>query len=84
MVDLFFTITFIFSFLRSFSNVFMAKFDPSRRGLSGLADQTILLGDSPLLSCKRNRNKMKDYMDRRVTSSRGVHHLLVNRSLDFA
>ena len=36
-------------------------------GLLGLADRATRLGGSPLLSCKRDQIKMRDYMDRRLT-----------------
>ena len=35
-------------------------------GLLGLADRETRLGGSPLLSCKRDQIKMRDYMDRRL------------------
>ena len=38
------------------------------KGLPGLADQATRLGGSPHLSCKRDQIKVRDYMDRRVTS----------------
>ena len=44
------------------------KIWPRLRGLPGLADRATRLGGSPHLSCKRDPSKMRDYMDRRVTS----------------
>ena len=44
------------------------KIWPRLRGLPGLADRATRLGGSPHLSCKRDQFKMRDYMDRRVTS----------------
>ena len=44
------------------------KIWPRLRGLPGLADRATRLGGSPHLSCKRDQIKMRDYMDRRVTS----------------
>ena len=38
-------------------------------------------GKSPHLTCKRDHIKMRDYMDKRVTSTTWVPHLHVNRPL---
>ena len=40
------------------------------------------LGGSPHLSCKRDQDKIRDYMNRRVTSPTWGPHLHVNRSSD--
>ena len=45
----------------------MAKFDPGLEGYRP-ADRATRLGGSPHLSCKRDQIKMRDYVDRRVTS----------------
>ena len=42
------------------------------KGLLGLADQATRFGGSPHLSCKRDQIKVRDYMDRRVTSQKRV------------
>ena len=44
-------------------NVYMAKFAPAER-----ATRATRLGRWPQLSCKRDLIKLRDYMDRRVTS----------------
>ena len=44
-------------------NVYMAKFAPAER-----VTRATRLGRSPNLSCKRDLIKLRDYMDRRVTS----------------
>ena len=41
----------------------------------------VTCGGSPHLSCKRDQIKMRDYMDRRVTSPAWDPHLHVNRPL---
>ena len=40
--------------------------------VTGLADRATRLGGSLHLSCKRDQIKMRDYMDRRVTSPKRV------------
>ena len=44
------------------------KLSPWLTGLPYLADRATRLGGSPHLSCKRDQNKIRNYMDRRVTS----------------
>ena len=44
------------------------KLSPRLTGLPYQADQATSLGGSPHLSCKRDQNKIRNYMDRRVTS----------------
>ena len=44
------------------------KLSPRLTGLPCLADRATRLGGSPHLSCKRDQNKIRNYMDRRVTS----------------
>ena len=44
------------------------KLSPRLTGLPYLADRATRLGGSPHLPCKRDRNKIRSYMDRRVTS----------------
>ena len=44
------------------------KIWPRLRGLPGLADRATRLGGSRHLSCKRDQIKMRDHVDRRVTS----------------
>ena len=48
------------------------KIWPQLRVLPGVADRATHLEGSPLLSCKRDQIKMRDYMDRRVTPSKWV------------
>ena len=48
------------------------KIWPQLRGLPGVADRATHLEGSPLLSCKRDQIKMRDYMDRRVTPPKWV------------
>ena len=45
---------------------------PRLRGLLSLVDRDTRLGGSPHLSCKRDKIKMRDYMDRRVTQPKRV------------
>ena len=40
------------------------KLSPRLTGLPYLADQATRLGGSPHLSCKRDQNKVRNYMDR--------------------
>ena len=51
------------------------KIWPRLGGLPGLADRANRHGGSHLLSCKRNQIKMRDYMDRRVTTAKRVTSL---------
>ena len=44
------------------------KIWPQLRGLPSVADWATHLEGSPLLSCKRDQIKMRDYMDRRVNT----------------
>ena len=44
------------------------KLSPRLTGLPYLADRATRLGGSPHLSCKRDQDKVRNYMDRRVTS----------------
>ena len=48
------------------------KLSPQLTGLPHLADRATRLGGSPHLSCKRDQNKIRNYMDRRVTPPRRV------------
>ena len=48
------------------------KLSPRLTGLPYLADRATRLGGSPHLSCKRDQNKIRNYMDRRVTPPRRV------------
>ena len=48
------------------------KLSPRLTGLPYLADRATRLGGSPHLSCKRNQNKIRNYMDRRVTPPRRI------------
>ena len=48
------------------------KIGPRLRGLPGLADRATRLDGSPHLSCKRDKIKMRDYIDRRVTPPKRV------------
>ena len=43
------------------------QLSPRLTGLPYLADRATRLGGSPHLSCKRDQNKIRNYMDRRVT-----------------
>ena len=45
------------------------KLSPQLTGLPYLADWATCLGGSPYLSCKRDHDKIRNYMDRQVTSS---------------
>ena len=56
-------IFYIPSVVKDFFNVFTWL-----TGLPYLADRETRLGGSPHLSCKRDQNKIRSYMDRRVTS----------------
>ena len=44
------------------------KLPPRLTGLPYLADRATRLGGSPHLSCKRDQDEIRNYMDRRVTS----------------
>ena len=48
------------------------KLSPRLTGLPYLADRAACLGGSPHLSCKRDQDKIGNYMDRRVTPPRRV------------
>ena len=48
------------------------KLSPRLTGLPYLADRATRLGGSPHPSCKRDQNKIRNYMDRRVTPPRRV------------
>ena len=48
------------------------KLSPRLTGLPYLADWTTHLGRSPCLSCKHDQDKIRNYMDRRVTPPRRV------------
>ena len=48
------------------------KLSPRLTGLPYLADRATRLGGSPHLSCKRDQDKIRNYMDRRVTPPRRV------------
>ena len=48
------------------------KLSPRLTGLPYLADRTTRLGGLPHLSCKRDQDKVRNYMDRRVTPPRRV------------
>ena len=57
--------------------------DPRRRiDVTGTQFFLLWLGGSPHLSCKRDQDKIRDYMNRRVTSPTWGPHLHVNRSSD--
>ena len=67
--------------------LFAIKSSPRLTGLPYLADRATRLGGSPHLQCKRDQDKVRIYMDRRVTplkrvtSPTWVPHLHVNRPL---
>ena len=44
-----------------------SKLSPRLTRLPHLADRATRLGELPHLSCKRDQDKMRDYMERRVT-----------------
>ena len=48
------------------------KLSPRLTGLPYLADRATRLGGSPHLSCKRDQDKIRNYIDRRVTPPRRV------------
>ena len=48
---------------------------PWLTGLPYPADRVIRLGGSPHLSCKRDQDKIRDFMDRQVTPPRRVTSL---------
>ena len=48
------------------------KLSPRLTGLPYLADRATRLGGSPHLSCKRDQNKIRNYMDKRVIPPRRV------------
>ena len=48
------------------------KLSPQLTGLPHLADRATRLGGSPHLSCKRDQNEIRNYMDRWVTPPRRV------------
>ena len=49
-----------------------SKLSPRLTGLLYLADWTTHLGRSPCLSCKHDQDKIRNYMDRRVTPPRRI------------
>ena len=53
-------------------NILHSKLSPRLTGLLYLADWTTHLGRSPCLSCKHDQDKIRNYMDRRVTPPRRI------------
>ena len=58
--------------MRFLEVVVVLAIEEFERRLPYLADRTTRLGGSPHLSCKRDQDKIRNYMDRRVTPPRRV------------